>query len=146
MLALAPVAGARCTAPPGTAAVDQYCESVPGHANPSRPSNGPGSTVPLSTASALADVPGGASVLAGLDAGSGKGKRAGTKQPAVRKGERDSGTLPAPSDGAAGAVRAATGSLWSGELRGVTILLALTLLVAVALRPTRRRASPGQRD
>ena len=57
LLAAAPAAAQKCNAPPGTAAVDQYCENVPsasGNGGGSGDSNGSsGATAPRSTVRAL---------------------------------------------------------------------------------------------
>jgi hypothetical protein len=164
-LLLAAPAGAAnsCPASPGTAAVDQYCESVPGNTTSSPPSDGhrhghAGPAVPSSTAAALRSHPGGSAVLSGLpgqpgaanagapgsNAGSqGSGHRAHRSGPAPRKphgGLASDFIEPAPHGALAG-LKSAGGSLFTGEMAGVLAILALGLIGASAFA-VRRRSVP----
>lgn len=51
-IAAAPAAAQQCTAPPGTAAIEQYCETVPTAAGGGRPGSGTAAVQPVPPATA----------------------------------------------------------------------------------------------
>ena len=121
LLAAAPAAAQQCNAPPGTAAVDQYCENVPSASgNGGGGSDGSsGATAPRSTVRAL-DRSGESGKelnrFLGEDVASARG-RTGTKQGSKDSSDRKpstrepAGTAPTqPSSNPLGAVQSAVNS------------------------------------
>ncbi|HEX8741996.1 MAG TPA: hypothetical protein VF712_02575 [Thermoleophilaceae bacterium] len=148
-----------CDAPPGVAGIEQYCESTPGTSREPRDPRGgrdSGPVVPRDTADRVRGEPGGTALLESLPPGSaatgpaeggtaanpsggagGRGGRGANRRGATGGSPRSDATEPAPGDALSGVASAAS-SVWLGEMRGVIVLLALTLVVAVALGARRR--------
>lgn len=161
-IALAQPAAAQpptCDAAPGTAGVDQYCESVPGGSGSShgdrggggsrgdRGDRGSGSTAPRATENRIRGVPGGTAVLDSLPGGQASPSTGGSSESSGGNGGASSGRAGAQSESApapaepgsslSGATSAAS-SAWTGEMRVVLALLALTLVAALVLGARRR--------
>jgi hypothetical protein len=160
LLLAAPAAGATsdpCAAPPGTAAVDQYCESTPGGAasSPSAGQRGhgePATPVPSATADQVRQHAGGAAVLDRLPGGgtasgsSGGGQKdaGGAAGSGAGQSESSIGTDRAEpaAPGALSGIGTSADSIWSGNMGGIIAILALTLLAGVAFS-LRRRSRAG---
>jgi hypothetical protein len=153
MVAAGPAAAQQCKAPPGTAAVDQYCENVPSASgNGGGGSNSSsGATTPRSTVRAL-DRSGKSgkelNQFLGEDIASARG-RSGTKQDSQGSSARkpatrgQAGTAPGqPSSNPLAAVQSAVNS---GTTVGNSFIWALVLLAlligGVAWTRYRRRSS-----
>jgi len=140
-----------CKAPPGTAAIDQYCETVPSGSGGSGAKSGkPASPTSLSrrTSKALARAGSDGATLAqaigaedarqpARDKSSGGRRSAGTgsKLPITRDTEDSA------SSGQVGAVRAAVGSRGIGDSFGWVLLAATLLTVGIAWMRYRRRSA-----
>ena len=154
LLAAAPAAAQQCNAPPGTAAVDQYCENVP-----SASGNGGGgsdgsstATAPRNTVRALnrsGEAGRELNRFLGEDVAS-TGGRTGTKQVSNNKppGRKPATREPAgkaptqPSSNPLGAVQSAVNSGTTVGNGFIWSLVLLTLLIAgVAWMRYRRRSS-----
>jgi hypothetical protein len=140
-----PAAAQRCNAPPGTAAVDQYCENMPSATGGGGGSSGGGSNDP-----SRANVP--SSTVRALDRAGERGKelkrflgddvasaqgRSGKKQTpertSTRKAEKREavGKPPTqPSSNPLGAVQSAVNSGTTVGIGFIWLLVALTLLIA----------------
>jgi hypothetical protein len=152
VLLAAPAAGATsdpCAAPPGTAAVDQYCESTPGGvaSTPHPGARGdrePAASVPSDTADRVLQEPGGAAVLQDLpgapaapsrtpengDGGADAAGGAGGASPSHRSSGQDRAE-PAPHGTVAGLTSSAD-SILSTDMRDIIAILAVTLLCGLA--------------
>jgi len=154
LLAAAPAAAQRCVAPPGTAAVDQYCENVPSASGNSGggsdDSNGSsGATTPRSTVRALDRAGESGKELKqflGEDVASARadtGAKQGSKGSSDRKARtrEPAGTAPKqPSSNPLGAVQSAVNSGSTVGSGFTWILVLLTLLIAgIAWTRYRRR-------
>src|SRR3954454_25086600 len=118
-----------CKAPPGTAAIDEYCETVPS-AKGDRGTADPSETVPISkqTAQALARSSEGSALLRQL--GHDAQKPSGNKKSSASKGKAGASAPAAPSNNPLDAVGAAVSS---GPTLGggfIIALLVVTLLMA----------------
>jgi hypothetical protein len=156
LLAAAPAAAQQCNAPPGTAAVDQYCENAPsasGNGGGSGGSGGSsGASAPRSTVRAL-DRSGATGKelnrYLGEDVASargGTGTTKGSKNSSDRKSSSTrapAGTAPTqPSSNPLGAVQSAVNSGTTVGGGFIWALVLLTLLIAgVAWTRYRRRSS-----
>jgi hypothetical protein len=141
-------------APPGVAAVDQYCESTPGTRGTPRDDDGAGPAGPSDAERRVRGESGGVAVIESLPAGAAGsagrgdspgtsggddgGRRAGEGRPGVGSGVPGSDRPEAPPGDAASGLASAGSSLWFGEMRWVIVLLGLTLVAAVALGARRR--------
>jgi len=153
LVAAAPAAAQRCNAPPGTAAVDQYCENVPSASgDDGSGSNGSsGATAPRSTVRAL-DRSGKSgkelNLFLGEDVAS-AGARTDAKQRSKNSSGRKAttpepaGTTPKqPSSNPLAAVQSAVNSGTTVGSGFIWILVLLTVLIAgIAWMRYRRR--PG---
>jgi hypothetical protein len=138
-----PAAAQRCNAPPGTAAVDQYCENVPsatGNGGGSGGSDGSsGATAPRSTVRALDRAGESGQELKrflGEDVASAQGQ-SGKKRLSERAADRKTqkpeptGKAPAqPSSNPLGAVQSAVNSGTTVGSGFTWLLVSLTLLIA----------------
>jgi hypothetical protein len=141
MLATAgPAAAQRCNAPPGTAAVDQYCENVPSATGNGGGSDGSsGATAPQSTVRALDRAGESGQELKrflGEDVASAQGQ-SGKKRLSERAADRKTqkpeptGKAPAqPSSNPLGAVQSAVNSGTTVGSGFTWLLVSLTLLIA----------------
>jgi hypothetical protein len=153
LVAAAPAAAQKCNAPPGTAAVDQYCENVPSATGNggggSDDSNGSsGATAPRSTVRALDRAGESGKELKrflGEDVASTQGTKQGSKRSSDRKAatREPSGKSPTqPSSNPLGAVQSAVNSGTTVGNGFIWLLVTLTLLIAgIAWMRYRRRSS-----
>ncbi len=154
MIMAAPAAAQKCQAPPGTAAVDQYCENVPSATGDGGDGSGgtSGGSAPQSTVRALdrSGTSGKAlNTFLGEDVASarvGTKSKQGSKQSTDRAktGAREpKGTAPTqPSSNPLGAVQSAVNSGTTVGSGFIWILVALTLLIAgIAWLRFRRRST-----
>jgi hypothetical protein len=148
-LALPAGASAReCKAPPGTAAVDQYCETIPsagGEAGSGTPESRTAVGVPGETARELQESPEGRALLQLVDEEArGKGGNGASRE--RDEAQSDIGGLSAssePSDNPLNAIRAA---VESGDTVGtgfIVLLLAVTLIISALGWARYRRNSAG---
>ena len=155
LVAAAPAAAQRCVAPPGTAAVDQYCENVPSASGNSGggsdDSNGSsGATAPRSTVRALDRAGESGKELKqflGEDVASARadtGAKQGSKRSSDRKARtpEPAGTAPKqPSSNPLGAVQSAVNSGSTVGSGFTWVLVLLTVLIAgIAWTRYRRRS------
>ena len=156
LVAAAPAAAQKCVAPPGTAAVDQYCENVPSASGNSGgggsdDSNGSsGATAPRNTVRALDRAGESGKELKqflGEDVASARadtGAKQGSKGSSDRKARtrEPAGTAPEqPSSNPLGAVQSAVNSGTTVGSGFTWILVLLTLLIAgIAWMRYRRRS------
>jgi hypothetical protein len=156
LLAAAPAAAQTCNAPPGTAAVDQYCENVPsasGNGGGSSGSSGgsSGASAPRSTVRAL-DRSGESgrelNRFLGEDVASARGGTGTTKGSKNASGRKPSTREPAgtaPTQPSSNPLNAVQSAVNSGTTVGggfIWALVLLTLLIAgVAWTRYRRRSS-----
>jgi hypothetical protein len=156
LLLAAPAAAAPnlCAAPPGTGAVDQYCESTPGATTSTPPggrhggsgngaNSGSGPAVPPGTASRLREQHGGGAVLDGLPAQPAKPHGDRSRSPGRTaaadgspRGARDHPES-SPSSAVAG-LSASIRSLASGQMGGTFLILAAAMVAALAYVAGRR--------
>jgi hypothetical protein len=156
LVAAAPATAQKCNAPPGTAAVDEYCENLPSatgnSGGGSDGSNGSsGTTAPRSTLRAL-DRAGESGrelkTFLGADVASAQGQ-SGTRQDSKRSSDRKaqpnepSGKAPTqPSSNPLTAVQSAVNSGTTVGSGFIWLLVALTLLIAgISWMRYRRRSS-----
>lgn len=144
-----------CQAPPGTAGIDQYCESIPGaggnQGHPNGPGGGnphPGKGVPGRARRALSDAgPDGQGVLdlAQGEAGSAKQSKEPTVSDGSTNGAASSGPGASPSNNPLSAIRssAQSGATLSPGFAVVLVLLGLSALGATWFR-YRSRGLPQQ--
>jgi hypothetical protein len=144
LLALPAGASAReCKAPPGTAAVDQYCETIPaagGEAGSGTPESRSAVGVPGDAARELEKSPEGRAVLQLVDEKArGKGGKPGSEEP-----RGDVGGIvasEAPPNNPLNAIRAAVESGGTVDAGFVLFLIVMTLVVSAIGWARYRRSS-----
>jgi hypothetical protein len=138
LFATAPASAQTCIAPPGTAAVDQYCENVPSAGgNGGGPSGGSSARPSQGTVRALARSGQGGKELnrfLGADVASAQGTTGSSKRSSSgRKAAKQATTAPAPRQPSSSPLGAVQSAVNSGATIGdafIWILLGIALFIA----------------
>ena len=153
LVAAAPAAAQKCVAPPGTAAVDQYCENVPsatGNGGGSDSNSSSGASAPRSTVRALdraGETGKELKTFLGEDVASAQGRSETEKRSprsADRKAQKSEPAGKAPTQPSSNPLGAVQSAVNSGTTIGngfIWLLVALTLLIAGIAWTRYRRGS-----